>query len=199
MSAEMEVGAKRCGAAVSSNLSGEPGTRPKPEFEINQPGQNQIAKTKKRNPAQTRFRNREARPCGSEIRFEPGRGVPKSIWFGRAPPRPPDSQIPNVAGRAPPPRRPRRTRFQVKPGSEIWFKPRNVGTWFEPDFGTWFFRNLVITRFRSRQPGSKIWFKPRNRRTWFAPDFGTWFFRNLVITRFRRCQPGSEIWLKPRN
>ena len=85
MSAEMEVGAKRCGAAVSSNLSGEPGTRPKPEFEINQPGQNQIAKTKKRNPAQTRFRNREARPCGSEIRFEPGRGVPKS-GLGEPPP-----------------------------------------------------------------------------------------------------------------
>ena len=177
MSAEMEVGAKRCGVAVFPNLV-EPGTRPKPEFEIHQPGQNQIAK-KKTNPGSNQisesrgpalwFRNPvRTRPQGSEI------------WFGRAPPRPSDSQIPNVAGRAPPPRRPRRTRFQVKPGSEIWFKPRNVGTWFEPDFGTWFFRNLVITRFRSRQPGSEIWFKPRNMR----PGL------NQIL------EPGfSEIWV----
>ena len=39
-------------------------------------GKTRVRKT--RNPAQTRFRNRKARPSGSEIRFEPGRGVPKS-------------------------------------------------------------------------------------------------------------------------
>jgi len=39
-------------------------------------GKTRVRKT--RNPAQTRFRNRKARTGGSEIRFEPGRGVPKS-------------------------------------------------------------------------------------------------------------------------
>ena len=214
MSAEMEVGAKRCGVAVSSNLAGEPGTRPKPEFEIHQPGQNQIAKK-----TETRLK-----PDFGIAR--PGLVVPKSgsnpatgfrnlVWT--SPSRPSDSQIPNVAGRAPP-RRPRRTRFQVKPGSEIRFEPE-AGT-FEPGSNQISeqparFRNLVQTRFRKfRNP---VQTRFRNFRTWFKPDFGTVSqvpksgsnqiseHSNLVQTRFRNMrtwfepdfgtEPGSEIWL----
>ena len=155
----MEVGAKRCGVAVFPNLV-EPGTRPKPEFEIHQPGQNQIAK---KNETRLKPDFGIARPglVVPKSGSNPATGFRNLVWT--SPSRPSDSQIPNVAGRAPPPRRPRRTRFQVKPGSEIRFEPE-AGT-FEPGSNQISeqrtrFRNLVQTRFR-------------NIRAGFKPDFGT--------------------------